>query len=136
MFSTWCANCNNCDNWNNCSNSIVMHGYGEWEVCSYLCLKHLLCWIWTEFFYAFQLLSTVSACLTKFLWSINLSFFSGVPLPRKSTRQLVVFEDIKCNRDSSLTLKFAHKLLCYEPKFFWKSKQICDDRPSVIMEFF
>jgi len=114
-----------------------MHGNGECEACSSLFLKHLICWIWTEFCYVFQRLSAISACLSGFLSSIHFSFFSAVPLPRKSIWQLVVFEDMKCNRDSSLTLKVGQKIYvtnqicCGE-----RVKKFCDDISPVIREFF
>jgi hypothetical protein len=115
----------------------MLDGNGECEVFSQLFLKHLVCWIWTAFCYAFQRLMSISSCWSEFIWSIHFSFSSAVPLPRNSVRQLVVFRDKKCSRCSSLTLKVGQKLLRNEPNFMWrKSEQSCDDRWSYIRKFF
>jgi len=114
-----------------------MHGNGECEVSSPLLLKHLVWWIWTALCYASQRLGEISSCLSKVLWSIQFSFSFAVPLFCKSIQQLVVFEDMKWNRDSRLTLKIGYKLICCGTNFKWrKSEHICDDRRSVIRECF
>jgi len=60
-------------------------------------VKFSVCWIWTAFCYAFQR-SSISVCLSEFFWCIHFTFSSPLPLPRKSIRQMVVFEEKKCKR--------------------------------------
>ena len=105
-------------------------GNGKCEVCSLFSLN-----IYPVEFVQNSVM--LSSFWVQFLWSIYFSFSSTVPLHHNSIRHLVVFEDMKCNRDSSLTLKVGYKLLRNDPNFLWrKIEQIWSDRLSVIRDFF
>jgi len=53
-----------------------MNRNGDCEIFRLLFLNHLVCWIWTAFCYAFQRLSSISACLSSFF---DLSIFLSLP---------------------------------------------------------